>query len=228
MKFIILYDNYTLKKPFKSGWGFSAYFPEIGLLFDTGEAVAPLRFNLEQAGFSLSDVRYLVLSHEHWDHIGGVELFGKGIKLFAPQSFSSSFVVRIKNLGMEFVPISSPQKIVDNFYTTGEMGNEVIEQSLIVMGKKANVFTGCSHPGIVNIVKKAKELHNEIGMVVGGFHLLHKSKSEIEDIAKEIKNMGVDKILPTHCTGDMAKGIFKDMFGDRYYECGAGYEGQIV
>jgi len=228
MKFIILYDNYTHREPFKSGWGISVYFPEVGLLFDTGEAVEPLRFNFEQAGFSLSDVKYLVLSHEHWDHIGGVELFGRGIKLFAPQSFSPSFVVRIKNLGMEFIPISSPRKIMGNFYTTGEMGDEVIEQSLIVMGKKANVFTGCSHHGIVNIVKTAKELHNEIGMVAGGFHLLHRSKPEIEDIAKEIKNVGVSQILPTHCTGDMAKEIFKDVFGDVYSECGAGYEGKVI
>ncbi len=228
MKFIILYDNYIYKKPFKAGWGYSVYFPERGLLFDTGEAVEPLRLNFELAGFSPNDVKYLVISHEHWDHTGGIELFGKGVKLFAPQSFSLSFIKRIKNRGMEFIPITSPQNIVENFYTTGEMGDEIIEQSLIVMGNKANVFTGCSHPGIVNIIKKAKSLHNDIGLVAGGFHLLHKSKSEIEDIAEQIKDIGVEMVLPTHCTGDLGKEIFKDKFGDTYSECGAGYIGETI
>lgn len=228
MKFIILYDNYTYKKPFKSGWGYSVYFPEKGLLFDTGEAAEPLKLNFESAGFSISDVKYLVLSHEHWDHTGGIELFGKGVKLFAPRSFSASFIKRIENLGMEFIPITSPQNIVENFYTTGEMGREVIEQSLIVMGKKANVFTGCSHPGVVNIIQKSKTLHNDIGIVAGGFHLIHKSKSEIEGIAGQIKDLGVEMILPTHCTGDFAKEIFKDIFGDAYSECGSGYIGETI
>ena len=228
MKFIILYDNYTYKEPFKAKWGYSVYFPEKGLLFDTGEAVEPLRLNFESAGFSPEDVKYIVLSHEHWDHTGGIELFGKGVKLFTPQSFSSSFIKRIENLGMEFIPITSPQNIVENFYTTGEMGREVIEQSLIVIGKKTNIFTGCSHPGIVNIIKKAKMLHNDIGIVAGGFHLLHKSKSEIEDIAKQIKDIGVEMILPTHCTGETGKAIFKDIFRDTYSECGAGYIGEII
>jgi len=228
MKFIVLYDNYIYKKPFKSGWGFSVYFPEEGLLFDTGEAVEPLMFNFKVAGLSPGEVKFLVLSHEHWDHIGGAEIFGKGVKLFTPESFSASFITRMKNLGMEYIPISSPQNIVNKFYSTGEMGDEIIEQSLVVIEKKANIFTGCSHPGIVNIVKRVKELYSDIGLVVGGFHMLHSNKFEIENVAKEIMEIGADKILPTHCTGETAKDIFKDIFGNTFSQCGAGYEGETI
>jgi len=129
---------------------------------------------------------------------------------------------------MEFMPINNSAQIFEEFYSTGEMGVEVKEQSLIFKGKKANIFAGCSHPGILNIVKKVKGLYGDIGVVIGGFHLLHKEIKEVEKIADEIKSIGVEKIYPTHCTGDIAKSIFKKVFGKMYGECGAGLELEVM
>ncbi len=43
------------------------------------------------------------------------------------------------------------------------------------------VVTGCSHPGIVDIVKRAKEIgKKDIYLVVGGFHLMRHSELAVK------------------------------------------------
>jgi len=37
-----------------------------------GEAAKPIAANIEKLGFKLSDVRWIVSSHEHFDHVGGL------------------------------------------------------------------------------------------------------------------------------------------------------------
>ena len=59
-----------------------------------------------------------------------------------------------------------------NVYLTGEMGFSIKEQSLILNTPEGLiVITGCAHPGIVEIVKKAKAMLNrDIYLAIGGFH----------------------------------------------------------
>ncbi|MCD6240216.1 hypothetical protein J7K27_01655 [Candidatus Bathyarchaeota archaeon] len=72
--------------------------------------------------------------------------------------------------GAKFVEISAPRKISDFIYTTGELYGPPKEQSLIIDSKKGLiVITGCAHPGIVNIVKKAKELMKRDKMYLNVF-----------------------------------------------------------
>jgi 7,8-dihydropterin-6-yl-methyl-4-(beta-D-ribofuranosyl)aminobenzene 5'-phosphate synthase len=52
----------------------------------------------------------------------------------------------------------------------GELGNALKEQSLIARKKNGLiVITGCSHPGLENILRSASEF-GEIYRVIGGFH----------------------------------------------------------
>jgi len=75
-------------------------------------------------------------------------------------------------------------QICVNCYLTGELGSSIKEQSLIIDTKNGTVvITGCSHPGIVNIVKRAKELlDKDVYMVFGGFHLMNHSNEMIAGI----------------------------------------------
>jgi 7,8-dihydropterin-6-yl-methyl-4-(beta-D-ribofuranosyl)aminobenzene 5'-phosphate synthase len=59
-------------------------------------------------------------------------------------------------------------------------------------------------------------------MVFGGFHLLNKSEKEMDAIISEMKALGVVKCGATHCTGDKQIRMFKDAFGDNYFELGVG------
>ena len=124
----------------------------------------------------------------------------------------------------QVIPVDKPVEICKNVFLTGEMGSRVIEQSLVVNTDRGMiVITGCAHPGIVEILKKAKEIiDNDIYLVLGGFHLLEKSEKEIQEIIKKFKKLGVQRVGATHCTGDKAISLFKRAFGDNYVQMGVG------
>jgi len=52
----------------------------------------------------------------------------------------------------------------------------------------------------------------KIYLVVGGFHLKDFSKSDIEEIIMKVKKFGAIKVAPTHCSGDLARDLFKANF----------------
>jgi len=88
------------------------------------------------------------------------------------------------------------------------------EQALYVVLKKGLiVITGCAHPGIVNIVQHAKKsTGSKIYMVIGGFHLAGASLERIRKTMDQLKNLGVDRIAPLHCTGFEAMKNISDRF----------------
>lgn len=115
-------------------------------------------------------------------------------------------------------------EISDDLYTTGEMGTGIIEQALVLKTNKGLVVvTGCAHPGIAEIARRAKEVGgDEIYLVLGGFHLGQASNAEIEQIIAAFRQLGVQKVGPCHCTGDKAIGYFRKAYGEGFIECGVG------
>jgi 7,8-dihydropterin-6-yl-methyl-4-(beta-D-ribofuranosyl)aminobenzene 5'-phosphate synthase len=109
-------------------------------------------------------------------------------------------------------------------FLTGEMGNRIAEQSLFLKSDSGLiVITGCSHPGIVEILRRVKTLNNSnIYLVVGGFHLMNHSPSQVTKIIEEIRKLGVKKIAPTHCTGEKAIELFREAYGDHCIKSGTG------
>lgn len=47
-------------------------------------------------------------------------------------------------------------------------------------------------------------------LLIGGLHLMNKSVGEMEQITASLKEMGVRKICPTHCTGDKSIALLKE------------------
>ena len=88
------------------------------------------------------------------------------------------------------------------------------EQAMYLVQKRGViVITGCSHPGIVNIVTQAKKsTGSKILMVMGGFHLGGGSQDRIRKTMDHLKNLGVDRIAPLHCTGFEAMKNISDRF----------------
>lgn len=75
MKLRLLVENNSLYDTFfHAEHGFSAYIEDQGqkILYDTGYSDAFLK-NAEQMGIDLSQIDYLILSHGHYDHSGGVK-----------------------------------------------------------------------------------------------------------------------------------------------------------
>ena len=80
MRITVLVDNYaarpvSLRGKLLAEWGFSAYLHEPRILFDTGLSGYALINNARALGISLDEPDYLVLSHRHSDHTGGVIKF---------------------------------------------------------------------------------------------------------------------------------------------------------
>ncbi len=228
MKIEIVFDNYIFdhKKELEKGWGFSCMIGD-DFLFDTGNNGRILLRNMEKLGYEVKNLKYLFISHPHWDHMGGIDSVidaNRDLTLFLPQSVSDLFIEDLKNYSEKIVVIGEePVFLFDKFYSTGVM-EPVGEQSLIVdMGNYGAVITGCAHPGIIEIVKRAKEvLKKDIFYALGGFHLMESSKEEISFVAKSLKKLGVRYITPTHCSGDLAIEMFKESYGERYMEGGVG------
>ena len=61
-------------------------------------------------------------------------------------------------------------------------------------------------------------------MVLGGFHLMRMNKDEMQEIIKEMKDLGIQKCGASHCTGNKQIEMFKDAFGKNYIELGVGRE----
>ena len=125
---------------------------------------------------------------------------------------------------LEPLLVRKPAKICENLFTSGEFDYQIPEQALVLNTKQGLiVMTGCSHPGIVEMLKEIKSTFNKnIYMVFGGFHLLQKSDKEMETIISEMKALGVVKCGATHCTGEKQIKMFREAFGENYFELGVG------
>ena len=213
----IVFDNYEVCSSCQSLWGFSAYFPEYKLLFDTGSNGRVLLKNMQKTGVDVNEIEYLFISHSHWDHIGGIDSIielNPDITLFAPASLSKHLLHDLKSMVKELVVCTKkPMQLFDNLYTTGLLGSEMPEQSLIIDAQMPEVVTGCGHYGIENITKVAKDfLGKDIVRVAGGFHLLRSDDAKIQQTIEQLKAMGVLYANATHCTGDKVMQLFSREF----------------
>ncbi len=229
IKMTILYNNYVFIEGTRSDWGFACLIEgtEKTILFDSGTKSDILWHNAEKLNADLGKVEQIVISHNHGDHTGGLQSVlekNPDVSVFFPVSFAHEFVSSVEGAGANIVAVDQPQEICENVYLTGEMGDQIKEQSLILDTPKGLVIvTGCSHQGIVNMLKRAKEIVNkDIYLVFGGFHLLRHLDEQVKEIIQEFKNLGVKQCSATHCTGDKAIAMFKEAFGENYVQMGVG------
>jgi len=181
---------------------------------------------MERLGIEPANIDRVVLSHAHGDHTGGLTgLLAMGIRpiVHVPRSFPLDFKSQVE-AAAELVEVHQATKIAEGVYTTGEMGSGVIEQALVVSTAKGLVVvTGCAHPGVVEMVERAKEMGgDEIYLVLGGFHLGGASEGRIKEIIGEFQRLGVRKLAPCHCTGDKAISLFREAYGEDFIQNGAG------
>ena len=154
----ILYDNTAFAPGTEADWGFSCLVEgtEKTILFDAGTKPEVFFRNVEALDVDLGKVDLVVISHEHGDHTGALARVldqNRGMTVYHPVSFSGQFVSSVAQAGATSVPVTEPVEFIDGVYLTGEMGGDIKEQSLILRtGGGLVVITGCSHPGIVEIL----------------------------------------------------------------------------
>jgi 7,8-dihydropterin-6-yl-methyl-4-(beta-D-ribofuranosyl)aminobenzene 5'-phosphate synthase len=209
----VLYDNEACPG-FTGSWGFSALI-ETGtetLLFDTGWDGTLLLKHMEKTGIDPARVSKLILSHQHWDHIGGLpEILcaNPGITVYVPVSFSENLKREIKKR-TALIEVKEAVEISEGIWSTGELGDKIKEQSLVLnTGKASYVLTGCAHPGI-DAIMDAALCHGKIKGIIGGLH--------DSDRFERLEEM--ELIAAGHCTAHKSK--LKELFPAEYMETRAG------
>lgn len=205
----VLYDNTATHKEMKTGWGYSCLIQgaEKTILFDVGDS--DVIKNMDKPKINPLSIDVVMISHDHYDHINGL----------------SAFLKMNKNATVFDNPNESV-KICEDVYTTGAMSTNPREKDPFISGTTENaliiktqkglvIITGCAHPGIVEIVQRAKSQvsAHPVYLVMGGFHLLNENRGYVKKIATDLKNENVLKVAPSHCTGGMAESVFQEVFG---------------
>ncbi len=223
LKLTILTDNNPFDSRLNTQWGFAALVEYQGrtLLFDTGASGSVLLDNMKQLGADPRSVEAVVISHAHDDHTGGLQALldaGSRPTVYAPPlaGLPKAVVAQAK-----LVEVTDALEIFPGVHTTGMV---VDEQALVVETRDGTVvITGCAHPGVAKMVRQAQEVvPGKIALLAGGFHLLETGQEKLPPIIAELRQLGVEKVLASHCTGDSAIALFRTEYGENYVEGGAG------
>lgn len=222
MKIKIVFNNTAVSRKFATGWGFSCLVGD-HILFDTGEKAKYLSHNMKIIGVDISQIKAIIISHDHWDHTGGLAAVLKkrrGIKVYICPNFSQRLKNKLKRLKGYLIESYGFSEVIKNIFVTGKIpsiykSKKMPEQALVIRTENGiTIVTGCAHPGIVEIIEKVKDQfpQEDVYAVLGGFHLNQKSKKDIKRMVQRFKEMSVKKAGPAHCSGKVAERNFEEVY----------------
>lgn len=224
MKIQVLFNSTTEQQGLRTGWGISCLV-DGHILFDTGESGSALLKNLDTIGIRREAIDTVVISHDHWDHTGGLwDLLEArpGGTLHVCPGFTSEFFRRVESLDVTVFKHDALSPIAPGVFVTGQImgqykGADLPEQALVFDREQGiSVLCGCAHPGVIQIMEKVKADFpgRPVDAVLGGFHLLKVDPVEIAGVVSRLRAMGVRRVGPTHCSGPEAERMFHEAFGD--------------
>ncbi|HRZ86571.1 MAG TPA: MBL fold metallo-hydrolase [bacterium] len=195
-------------------------------VFDTFGREDVFRENVERYGIDITRVRHVVISHDDWDHVAGLGYLlsnAPHARVYLCRGGARALERSSRDAGAAVSLVGGAREISPGIWTMGSMPahtahGDVIEQAVAVSTEKGlSVLTGCAHPGIVPIVKRAAGWFGKAPYAVcGGFHMKDSDDVTNERAVQELRRMGVQQVAPLHCTGEAACGLFRRCFGDGY------------
>jgi len=116
-----------------------------------------------------------------------------------------------EEVGIALFTLSDGQMVQDNMMDDISLVARVRDKGLVIV-------TGCSHAGIVNIVKHSVEMTGEkrIAAILGGFHLLSASEGRIGRTVEALSQFDIELISAGHCTGFKAQAALYQTFEERF------------
>ena len=154
----------------------------------------------------------------------------------------------LESRGARFKLVREPVHITEQVMTTGEIpmfsGYEEIENNLFV--KEAGmlhpdpladdlaliidtdfglvVILGCAHRGIINTLRHAQNLTGKelVYAAIGGTHLFRASEERLEKTIADLREIGIQRLGVSHCTGFRASARLAQEFEDIFFMNNAG------
>lgn len=186
-----------------------------------------------------------VLAHPHifLDRIAITKDDGKETRRFSGIVYKRTY---LEFLGADFVFNLEFREIEPGLFLTGEIPKQTTfekpdprlytemdgkmvqdplldDQSLILdTGKGLVLILGCAHSGMINIIhhvmkKTGKE---KFSAILGGTHLDFLTPEQLEESIKVLKQIDIERIGVSHCTGIRAASRLSQEFGDLFaYGC---------
>ena len=65
-------------------------------------------------------------------------------------------------------------------------------------------------------------MKDDVLLVMSGFHLRGDNRTELKAMISRFKDLGVKYVGPCHCTGEAAKELFKEEYGEAFIRMGVG------
>ncbi len=224
----VVYDNRSLQQDLTPDWGFACVVDAADhrLLFDTGAKGDLLLANAKKLGIDPATFEAVVISHNHWDHTGGLEsvLPLCSARCYVPASAATELGAKTGKAGGTTIAVSGRAAIWPGVWLTGELDEGIKEQALVLeTGSGLALVTGCAHPGVAGIARRVKEdFGRPPWLILGGFHLGDASVEEVSRIISALKALGVVKAGPGHCTGEPAIAQFQQGWPDGFERIGCG------
>jgi len=81
------------------------------------------------------------------------------------------------------------------------------------------IILGCAHRGVINTLYHAQKLTGlkPVHTVIGGIHLFSASKERLQRTIAAMKELGVQRLGLSHCTGLPAAVLLAQEFGDKFF-----------
>jgi 7,8-dihydropterin-6-yl-methyl-4-(beta-D-ribofuranosyl)aminobenzene 5'-phosphate synthase len=155
----------------------------------------------------------------------GLEGLGARFKLTQRPFRMSEHVITTGEIPM----VTDYEKIDDNIFI--KQGDELRpdpladDQALIIDTEFGLVvILGCGHRGIVNTLRHAQNITGKehVYAAIGGTHLFRASKERLENTITDLKEIGVQKLGVSHCTGFLPSARLSREFGDVFFLNNAG------
>ena len=243
-KITTLVENCVYGRKLQAEHGLSLYVEAGGnvVLFDTGASDLFIR-NARLLHCDLQRVDYLVLSHGHSDHSGGLEAFleiNKKAKVLCKREaldpkFKGNRGNGIRHAArLDILPgiwIFPDLPVINEDDTHFEQfivkrGGELIpdrfedELALVLKGEESMILlSACSHRGITNILRSVSSFFNEnhLKMIIGGFHIHNASSDKDDVIVNGLKNSLPDELGVCHCSGVDKYALFYSLWGNKVF-----------
>lgn len=227
------------------------------ILFDTGQGNV-LVHNARRLGIALAEADFIILSHGHYDHTGGLGDAPPRPLHAHPAAFEPKYRrnadgssrpigMPVSGFAGERVLVTEPTRLTERLWLTGPVPRRTDfedpggpfflddactrpdpladDQAAFVETSLGTVaILGCAHAGIVNTLRWIRELtgHRPIHTVIGGTHLVNPSPERLDRTVDELRPLGIQRLLPCHCTGFPAQVRLWNEFPDLCAICPTG------